>query len=189
MNAVFTPTRMRISTDRYQKMVAAGVLTKSDRVELIDGEMLEMSPIGKKHSAISTRLIEAFAGLALGRLANVVAGGPVNLGQFSEPQPDLMLLKRRADAYSEKIPEAPDVLLLIEVSDSSLSFDQGAKLSLYARNGVAEYWVIDVDGKRLVNYREPTPKGYAQKLELSMSDSVSPQAFPDLKLSVREIIG
>src|ERR1700722_19073713 len=97
--------------------------------------MLDMAPIGTKHSAITSRLNEWFI-LALARSATVVSGGPVILGDFSEPQPDLILLKRRADFYSGKLPEAADVLLLIEVSDSSLSFDQGVKLNLYARYGV-----------------------------------------------------
>jgi Uma2 family endonuclease len=188
MSAVFTPTRARISTERYQKMVGAGVLTKDDRLELIEGDMLNMAPIGVKHSAITTRLNELFI-LAVSRSATVVVGGPVNLGEFSEPQPDLMLLKRRADFYSGKIPEAEDVLLLIEVSDSSLAFDQSVKLNLYARYGVAEYWVVDVEGRRLVTYREPTAKGYVQKLEFAGPESVTPQAFPGIKIAVGEIFG
>jgi Uma2 family endonuclease len=188
MSAAFTPTRTRISTDRYQKMVATGVLTKYDRIELIDGEMLDMAPIGTKHSAITSRLHELFV-LAVSRSATIVSGGPVNLGEFSEPQPDLMLLKRRADFYSSKIPEAADVLLLIEVSDSSLSFDQTVKLSLYARYGIAEYWVVEVEGRRIVTYCEPTVKGYVRTLEYTAADTLTPQAFPDVKIAVKEILG
>jgi Uma2 family endonuclease len=188
MGAVFTPTRTRISNDSYQKMVATGVLTKYDRVELIEGDMIDMAPIGIRHSAITTRLNELLV-LALSRSATVVVGGPVDLGEFSEPQPDLMLLKRRADFYGGRIAEAADVLLLIEVSDSSLSFDQSVKLGLYARYGIAEYWVVDVEGKRVVIYREPTEKGYDRKLEFVAADIVIPQAFPDLKIVVQEIFG
>jgi Uma2 family endonuclease len=169
-------------------MVTTGVLTKYDRIELIEGDMLNMAPIGTRHSAITAKLHEWFV-LTLAHSATVVGGGPVNLGEFSEPQPDLMLLKRRTDFYSGKIPEAADVLLLIEVSDSSLAFDQGVKLGLYARYGVAEYWVIDVEGKRVVTYREPTAKGYARKLEFAAADFVTPQAFPDIKIAVQEIFG
>jgi Uma2 family endonuclease len=167
-------------------MVAAGVLTKYDRIELIEGDMIDMAPIGTKHSAITSRLNELFV-LAVARSATVVVGGPVNLGDFSEPQPDLMILKRRADFYSGKIPESADVLLLIEVSDSSLSFDQGIKLSLYARYGIAEYWVVDVEGRRVVTYQEPTAKGYARKAEFAEADIVAPQAFPDVKIVVEGI--
>ena len=188
MNAAFTPTRTRITTNRYQMMVATGVLTKYDRIELIEGDMLDMAPIGTKHSAITSRLHELFV-LAVSRSATVVSGGPVNLGEYSEPQPDLMLLKRRTDFYSGKIPESADVLLLVEVSDSSLAFDQSVKLNLYARYGVSEYWVVDVEGSRVVTYLEPTAKGYVRKLEFAAADSVAPQAFPGVKIAVREILG
>src|ERR1700722_15944477 len=177
MSSAFTPSRTRISTDRYHLMVAKGVLTKYDRIELIEGEMFDMAPMGTRHSAITSRLHEMFV-LATSRSATIVSGGPVDLGEFSEPQPDLMLLKRRADFYSGKIPESADVLLLIEVSDSSLSFDQSVKLGLYARYGVAEYWVVDVEGERVVTYREPTAKGYLCKAEFAAADVVAPRAFP-----------
>jgi Uma2 family endonuclease len=186
MSAAFIPTRTRISTDRYQMMVATSVLTKYDRIELIEGDMLDMAPIGTKHSAITSRLNELLV-LAVARSATVVVGGPVNLGEYSEPQPDLMLLKRRTDFYSGKIPEAGDVLLLIELSDSSLSFDQSVKLDLYARYGVAEYWVVDVEGRRIVTYREPTVRGYARTGEFTAADIVVPQAFPGVKIAVGEI--
>jgi Uma2 family endonuclease len=188
MSSTFTPTRTRISTDRYEMMIATGVLTKYDRIELIEGDMLDMAPIGLAHTAITSRLHELFV-FAVARSATVVSGGPVELGNFSEPQPDLMLLKRRADFYNAKRPEAPDVLLLIEVSDSSLAFDQGVKLNLYARYGVAEYWVVDVEGRRVVSYREPTLQGYGRKTEHSTGDVLAPLAFPDLKLAVDEIFG
>jgi len=188
MIAAFTPTRTRISTDRYQMMVATGVLTKYDRIELIEGDMLDMAPMGTKHSAITSKLHELFV-LTLSRSATVVSGGPVNLGEFSQPQPDLMLLNRRADFYRGKTPEASDVLLLIEVSDSSLTFDQGVKMNLYARYGVAEYWVVDVEGKRVVTYLEPTTKAYVRTLEFTAADAVTPQAFPDIKIAVGEIFG
>jgi Uma2 family endonuclease len=188
MSTVFIPGRTRISTDRYQRMVATGVLTQRDRIELIEGDMLDMAPIGMQHSAITARLNELFL-LSLSRSATVVLGGPVNLGEFSEPQPDLMLLKRRADFYGTRIPEGADVLLLIEVSDSSLSFDQGVKLGLYARYGVVEYWVVDVAGKRVVTYQEPTASGYLRKFEFRATDAVTPQAFPQVKIAVGDVFG
>lgn len=144
--------------------------------------------MGTRHSGITSKLHELFV-LAVSRSATIVAGGPINLGEFLEPQPDLMLLKRRADFYIGKFAEAADVLLLIEVSDGSSSFDQSVKLNLYARYGVSEYWVIDVQGKRVVTYREPVAKGYSRKDEFTAPGTVTPQAFPDLKILVGEIFG
>jgi Uma2 family endonuclease len=167
-------------------MVATGVLTPYDRIELIEGEMFDMAPMGSGHSAITSRLHELFV-LAAARSATVVGGGPVVLGEFSEPQPDLMLLKRRADFYSGAHPVAADVLLLIEVSDSSLAYDQSVKLNLYARYGVGEYWVIDVEGRRIHIHREPGAKGYARSLVFSAADTVAPQALPDVKIAVGEL--
>ena len=183
MSVVSVPERMRISADRYQKMVATGVLTKYDRVELIDGDMINMAPIGPPHSAVVARLTRLFV-LSLGDAAIVSPGGSVKLGDYSVPQPDLMLLKPRTDFYVAQIPTPPDVLLLVEVSDSSLSFDQGTKRALYARYGVAEYWVVNIPGKRVHAYREPTADGYRQALERSLSDTVSPRALPAVQVTV-----
>jgi Uma2 family endonuclease len=183
MSMIAVPERTRISADRYQKMVATGVLTKYDRVELVDGDMLNMAPIGLSHSAVTARLNKLLV-VSVGDAAIVSPGGSVRLGEYSVPQPDLMLLKPRADFYSGQIPTAPDVLLLIEISDSSLVFDQGIKRALYSRHGVAEYWVVDLPGKRIHVYREPTGGGYAQTLECALTERVSPQALPAVQVIV-----
>jgi Uma2 family endonuclease len=182
MNVTLVPERTRISADRYQKMVATGVLTKYDRVELIDGDMINMAPIGPPHSAVTARLNKLFV-LALGDSAIVSPGGSIRLGDYSVPQPDLMLLKPRVDFYAGQIPTPPDVLLLVEVSDSSLTFDQGTKRALYARHGVVEYWVVDIPGKRVHVYREPTGDGYAESVERTLSDIVSPRALPAVQVT------
>jgi Uma2 family endonuclease len=186
MSVAFVPEKIRISVDRYQKMVATGVLTERDRIELIEGEMINMAPIGPKHAALTARLTKLLV-LAVGDTAIVSPGGPVNLGEFSEPQPDLLLLRARGDYYAGKIPEAVDVLLLIEISDSTLAFDQSTKRALYARHGVVEYWIVDVEGKRIEVHREPTANGYARALGFSMGDTVSPQAFPAVRLIVQNL--
>ena len=136
MSITLVPERMRISADRYQQMIVAGVLTKYDRVELIDGDMINMAPIGVSHSAVTARLTKLFV-LSAGDLAIVSPAGSIKLGDFSVAQPDFMLLKPREDFYSRQIPVPQDALLLVEVSDSSLAFDQGIKRSLYGRYGVA----------------------------------------------------
>ena len=186
MGVAFVPEKTRISVDRYQKMIAAGILTERDRIELIDGEMVNTAPIGPKHAALTARLTKLFV-LSVGDTAIVSPGGPVNLGDFSEPQPDVLLLRPRGDYYAGKIPEASDVLLLIEISDSTLAFDQSTKRALYARHGVVEYWIVDVEGKRIQVHREPTVNGYAQAHEFSMTDSVSPQALPAVRLIVQSL--
>jgi Uma2 family endonuclease len=187
--AVFTPKRTRITTDQFHKMVEAGVLTKQNRIELIEGELLEMAPIGAQHAALTSRLTRLF-NLALGDAAVVSPGGPVDLGGFSTPQPDVMLLRYRADFYAEGIPKAADVLLAVEISDSTLNFDQTDKQNLYSRYSVPEYWVVDVAAKRLIIYSEPTrSEGYARELRFTILDSVVPKAFPQLKLAVKDIFG
>jgi len=183
MSVVSLPERMRISADRYQKMVATGVLTKYDRVELIDGDMINMAPIGPPHSAVVARLNRLFV-LSLGDSGIVSPGGSIKLGDYSVPQPDLMLLKPRADFYAAQIPTPRDVLLLVEVSDSSLAFDQGTKRALYARHSVAEYWVVDIPGRRVHVYCEPTVDGYKEAFEHTLSDTVSPRALPVVQVMV-----
>jgi Uma2 family endonuclease len=188
MSARFEPTRMQISIERYQKMVAAGVLTKYDRVELIEGEIIDMAPIGKLHTAIASQLHELFA-TKLGGQANVVSGGPLNLGDFSEPQPDVMLLKRRENFYRDKLPEAADALLVVEVSESSLAHDLGAKLRLYARYNVIEYWVVNVLSQRVFVHRQPKGDRYLDVAELHDADPLAPLAFADVKIEVRALFG
>jgi Uma2 family endonuclease len=107
----------------------------------------------------------------------------------SEPQPDLMLLKPRADRYSSSLPSATDVMVLIEVSDKTLEYDRGPKLSLYAQHGVSEYWIVDVQAKRVEVFRDPSHKGYSRKLEFGRADVLSPQDLLDVKLTVDEIFG
>jgi Uma2 family endonuclease len=183
MSVVSIPERTRISADRYQKMVETGVLTKYDRVELIDGDIINMAPIGTRHSAATARLNRLFV-LSAGDSAIVSPGGSVRLGDYSVPQPDLMLLKPRDDFYAGQIPTPPDVLLIVEISDSSLAFDQTTKRALYAQHGVAEYWVVDVPGKCVHVYREPTVDGYAQALEFTLTDTVAPRGLPACQVMV-----
>jgi len=186
MSTVFTPTRMRITVDRYQKMVAAGVLTPSDRVELIEGEIVDMAPIGTRHASVTGRLFKRLV-LSLGDAATVRAGNPIDLGSFSEPEPDLLVLRPRADDFLRAHPQAEDVLLLIEVADTSLTFDQGAKRELYARFGVSEYWVVDLNGRRIFAYLAPSEGAFQRSREYLVDETISPQAFPEVKLAVREL--
>jgi Uma2 family endonuclease len=183
MNVMWTPQRTRISAERFDKMIAAGVLTKYDRVELIEGDMINEPGVNPPHSAITARLNELLV-LSVGRSVTVSPCGSVRLGDFSVPQPDLMLLTRREDFYFGRRPTAADVLLLIEISDSSLAYDQSTKRALYARYGVEEYWVVDVQGERVFVYSEPAGEGYARVVECTRADIVSPRAVPAVQIQV-----
>jgi Uma2 family endonuclease len=175
----------RISVERYQKMVAAGVLTRDDRVELIEGDILDRAPIGSRHAALSVRLTKLFV-RGVGDAAEVSVGGPIDLGEFSEPQPDLSLLRPRAD-YTTRIPQPADALLVVEISDTTLVFDRTTKLALYAGAGIEEYWIVDVVGERIAMYRGPMANGYGERLEVSGTDVASPRALPDLRIEVRAL--
>jgi Uma2 family endonuclease len=176
--------RFHISVHQYQKMIETGVLSKSDRVELIEGEMFEAAPIGARHAAI-TRRINALLSRSVGNLAVVDIGGPVKLGEFSEPQPDVMLL--RPSDYNTQIPEAGDVILLIEISDSTLASDRSSKLALYARHGIPEYWIVDLAGECVEVYRDPGSNAYSEKRIASGAEVVAPRAVPSVNITVRDI--
>jgi len=175
--------RTRISVERYQKMVATGVLTKNDRVELIEGEMFDMSPTGSRHAAISMNFHELFS--ACKGLARVSFGGPVNLGEFSEPQPDVMLL--RLEDYKIRVPVADDVLLVVEISDSSLAYDRTTKLALYARYGIAEYWIVDLTRECVELYCNPVSDTYSEKRIATGAKSIAPRALPAVQIAVKDI--
>ena len=165
-----------------------GILTDSDRVELIEGEVVKMTPIGNRHlgcvNAAVTKLAIALAGRA------VVSGqNPLQLSNLSEPQPDIVVLKPRKDFYRSKRPETGDAFLVIEVADTSIKYDRDVKLGLYARAGVREVWIENLADNVLLVYRDVTEAGYKTQLSLPRSATVSPQAFPDVILQVEELLG
>ena len=186
MNGVLAPARMRITIDRYQKMVATGVLTRDDHVELIEGEILHTAPISPRHASVTARLCRRLI-LALGDTAMVGVGHPVALGHFSEPQPDLLVLKPRPDDYSSAHPQVKDVLLLIEIADSSLTFDCGTKRDLYSQFGIAEYWVIDLNNQRTLVYLWPVQSAFQRTREYLVGDAISPMAIPKLTVAMSDL--
>ena len=169
-------------------MAEAGVLGEDDRVELIDGEIFEMSPIGRKHAGCVNRLNYLFSSRLAGR-AVVSVQNPIQLSEHAEPQPDLTLLRPRADFYTDAHPTSEAILLVVEVADSSAEFDRQVKAPLYARSGIPEFWLVDVDQDRVGVYRDPTSAGYATTCVLRRGDVINPSAFPDLEIAVAEILG
>jgi len=176
------------TTDEYHRMATAGILAEDDRVELIEGEIIRMSPIGSPHASSVDRLTSLLT-RRLGRRAIVRVQGPVVLDRRSEPQPDVTVLKPREDFYATEHPGPKDVLLLIEVADTSGGYDRGTKLPLYARAGIREVWIVDVVERTLEVYRQPTLRTYRERLEPSHKQTVSPVAFPRTTLRVSEIVG
>jgi Uma2 family endonuclease len=153
------PRRHRITVDEYHRMAEVGVLAPDARVELIEGEIIEMPPIGSRHAAAVNQLAEILHA-AIGKRAIVQCQGPIQLGDLSEPQPDFALLARRDDFYKVRCPTVADVLLAIEVSDTTAYYDLHTKMSLYAAYGIRELWVIDVERTRLHVFRNPTAGTY-----------------------------
>jgi Uma2 family endonuclease len=180
--------KRRFTVEEYYKMADAGIFTENDRVELLDGEIVEMTPIGSSHAAVVDRLTKLFSRL-VGEAALVRVQGPIRLSEHSEPQPDLALLKPRPDFYARAHPIPKDVLLVVEVAETSVGIDRKVKIPLYAKAGISEVWLVDVDEERVAVYRKLSSRGYDEVQRLRRGRSISPQALLDLKLSVSGVLG
>lgn len=179
--------RRLFTTTEYEQMIQAGVFGEDERLELIDGEIVEMAPISSVHAGHVNRLVRLFTRL-LGDRALMAVQNPIQLGEHSEPQPDLVLLRPRADDYIDSHPQPEDVLLLVEVSETSLDFDRKIKLPLYARAGIIEVWLVSLVDRSVEVYREPTPEGYRTHNVLKSNDSISCVALPDVKMNMSSIL-
>lgn len=186
MSEVFTPTRYKLSVEDYHKLGDVGILTEDSRVELIEGELIEMVPIGGPHMAVVNRLTKLLV-LAVGDLGVVSVQNPVRLSLHSEPQPDFAILKPRAGDAVSAVPGPEDVLLLIEVADSTLTYDRGTKLALYAKFGIAESWIVNLQSRCIEVYREPTAQGYTKRIEFQGEAQVSPWALPTMSITAAEV--
>jgi Uma2 family endonuclease len=184
MNA---PALHRFSAEEYHRLVEVGILTPNARVELIDGAIHDMSPIGPFHSGVTMRLNRFFQLRAKGRWM-VWVQDAIRLDNYSEPEPDLMLLKPAPDDYVSHHPAPDDVFLLIEVADSTLEFDRGKKLQIYARAGIHEFWIVNLQDSTIEVYREPHFTGYEKKMALKAGDKASPAAFPQEKIEITELL-
>jgi Uma2 family endonuclease len=176
-----SPTRHLISVDVFHRMGETGILGSADRVELIDGEIIDMSPIGALHAAIVDVLARHF-GRRVGETVFVRCQNPLRLDDMSEPEPDITILRPRTDFYTTAHPGPADVLLVIEVADTSLAYDLGVKVPLYARHGIPEVWVIDAMTRRTRLFRKPlgsrdageaAGSGYAYEASLEPHESLS----------------
>lgn len=178
----------RFTVDEYYRMAQAGVLTEDDRVELIEGQIVLREPIGPYHAGTVRRLNRLWT-TRLGARAVVDVQNPVRLGAHSEPQPDLVLLRPRHDFYADTHPEPADVLLAIEVGGTSAEGDRTVKMPLYARAGIREAWLIDLAADRVEVYRRPSDEGYRDVRRLGRDQTLSAEAFPDVTLTVGDLLG
>lgn len=180
-------TKHRFSVEDYHRMVETGVLRPDARVELLDGEIIDMPPIGPFHSSVVNELVRVFNESSKGRWL-VWSQNPISLDQHSEPQPDLMLVKPSADRYRAKHPRPADVFLLVEVSDTTLDLDRNEKLSTYGRAGVPEVWSVNLLEHTIEVYREPNFPGYGAKTVARTDGHAKPQTFPDVVVDVAELL-
>lgn len=188
MNAVVEPVRHKLSVDDFIRMGEAGIFAPDARIELIEGELIDMPPIGSGHMSVSNRLTRLLVRGA-GDDAIVSVANPVRLPPWSMPQPDFLLLRPRADDYASAHPGPDDTLLAVEVSESSMRYDRVTKARIYARHGIAEYWVVEVSARRLHLHRGPSPDtGNWQSVQvLEAPFRVAPAALPVLALSSDDI--
>jgi Uma2 family endonuclease len=169
-----SPPKQLVTVEEYHRMAEIGVLDSNSRVELIEGEIIDMAPIGISHNSVVDRLtqwlITALAGQAIVRVQ-----GSFRLSNITEPQPDLILLKPRDDFYAAKFAAGEDTLLVIEVSDTTLRYDRNVKVPLYARHGIPEVWIVDLESNRLHCFRQLTDQNYA---EVTATDRPGVVALP-----------
>lgn len=180
-------TRRRFSVDEYHWMARVGILGADDRVELLDGEIVEMAPIGPEHagtvSIVGRQFFRRFDDVAATRIQS-----PIRLGQYGEPEPDLALVRDRAEAYLSMHPQPSDVFLVVEVADTSLASDQRLKVPLYASAGILELWIVDLPHGVVHVYRMPSPEGYHETWTAQHGESIAPLAFPDRPIAVADLL-
>lgn len=179
--------RRLFTVNEYDRFIEVGVLTEDDPVELINGEVVKMSPISSSHVGCVHRLNRLFSQ----RLSdNVILHiqNPIHVDRYSEPEPDVVVLKYRDDYYSDSLPRPTDVLLLIEVAETSLSYDRRVKVPLYAKAGIQEVWVVNVEEKVIYGYRNPGKGKYQETSIVKPGETLTLTAFPEIVLQVGEII-
>ena len=182
------PRRHRLTVSDYYRMAEAGILSPEARVELIDGEIIDMAPPGSLHASTVHRLNRILV-RAAGDAAVVLVQNPVRLSENSEPQPDLALLRERKDFYSQQHPGPHDVFLVIEIADASLRFDRDVKVSLYAAHGIPEVWLVDLRSRRLVRHRDPQQSAYTKIDEPDLGVPLEISALAGIAVDLQMLFG
>jgi Uma2 family endonuclease len=170
-------------------MIETGILAEDDRVELIEGEILTMAPIGPRHAACVNRLVALLSGVPARERFALSVQNPISLpSAASEPQPDIALLVPPLSRYDERHPGAQDVLLTVEVADTSAVDDRMNKLPVYARAGISEVWLVDLSNRTIERYRSPSPAGYMDVARFGRTQTISPAALPEIAIIVDQIL-
>lgn len=180
--------RRLLTVREYDQMIQSGVFGEDERIELIAGEIRNMSPIGSKHAACVNRL-NMFLTMSLAKKAMISIQNPIKLSDLSEPQPDVALLRPRPDFYATGLPMPTDVLLLIEVSDSTLDYDRIEKLPRYAQAGIPEVWLIDITNEVVEQYSRPRNNRYADATTLERGQTIQAHSMSELSIEVDQILG
>ena len=183
----FTSNIHKFTVQQYHLMHEAGVFTEGDRYELINGEIREMSPIGIKHAACVAKTARLFQ-IKLGDRAFIWTQNPIILRNYSEPQPDLAILKWRDDFYASALPTPEDILLIIEVADSTIAYDRDVKMPLYAVNGIPEMWLFDVNQQSIEGYTQPSSSGYKRMQRYEQGDTLAMNAFPEFNFNWEDLL-
>ena len=181
-----SPKKYSLTIIQFQKMIETKIFAEEERVELVEGEVIIMAPIGPVHSGKTNRLNRLFS-QSVGDLAIVEVQGPLVLDDNSELEPDIALLRPRDDFYETANPMPDEVLLLIEIADSSLNYDKDIKIPLYARHGIPEVWLINIPNQPVEIYLKPSPKGYRQILLPEKHERISPILLPKVSVNVSDI--
>ncbi len=176
----------RWTVDEYHRMIAVGILTPHDRVELLDGHIIEMVPQEPPHASTTSSFGNDFVVLFAGK-AWVRQQLPITIAPNSEPEPDIAVVKLDPGRYRDRHPTPEDIYLLIEVADSSLDYDRGSKAKVYARANIPEYWVIDVNQRQVTVFRDPQADTYQARQILSAMNEIVPIAFPEIKIQLSNL--
>lgn len=188
MSLVAALPHRKFSVSEYHSFIENGVFEPEERLELWEGEFIEISPLGKNHAGCVNQLAELLQGF-LQKKAIVSIQNPIVIGDFSEPQPDISLLERREDFYRTVSATAQDTLLVIEVSDTTTRYDRDVKFPVYAANGIREAWLVDLINDRVEIHSDPTPMGYGMVNILHRGQTARSAVFAEIEITVNDILG
>ncbi|KPJ88404.1 MAG: hypothetical protein AMJ53_16870 [Gammaproteobacteria bacterium SG8_11] len=175
-----------LTVDEYHRMGETGILKQQDRVELIQGEIVDMAPIGSKHAGTVLYLSKALNKI-LDEKADVYGQSPIVLNNLNEPEPDIVLLKPRDDDYRNALPKSEDILLIIEVAESSLQYDREIKIPLYAKYGIPEVWLVDLENNQLTTYSSPKNDQYEKVKTITTYSQIAIQQIPGIKINLAKL--